>query len=158
MKSPIRLEPLASGRAPALHASGVSHESLPLNLVPSVSPVRGGCGRFPSGALRTPSSSEGINIPEFRTTVKDFQKRLVARLGLLGEVAWRVFRIIAGLLPAIHPTWAHAKQPADRKNLLYLILQGTLQQKTSLWRSRVDGRDEPGHDDNQQLTPQEPHT
>jgi hypothetical protein len=58
-KSPIRLEPLASGRAPALHASRVSHDPCLRYLSPSVSRVRGGCGRFPSGAFRRLSSSDG---------------------------------------------------------------------------------------------------
>jgi hypothetical protein len=52
-KSPIRLEPLASGRAPALHASGVSHNPR-LQTYPFSSPMQGWCGRFSSGALRTP--------------------------------------------------------------------------------------------------------
>ena len=46
-------EPRPSGRAPALHAASISRP-LPFDVIPSVLPMRGGCGRFPSGAFRAP--------------------------------------------------------------------------------------------------------
>jgi hypothetical protein len=47
-----------SGRAPALHASRVSHDACPGISSLRFRRLRGVCGRFPSGAFRRPSSSE----------------------------------------------------------------------------------------------------
>jgi hypothetical protein len=69
-KSPIRLEPWISGRAPALHALRASHDPC-LRCFPSVSPMRGGCSRIPSGALRTPFIQRQITISEIEAICKE---------------------------------------------------------------------------------------
>ena len=43
-----------SGRAPALHCLKSISQCLPSSPIPLVRRLRGGCGRFPSGALRAP--------------------------------------------------------------------------------------------------------
>ena len=56
---------LASGRAPALHASRSISQSLPSRLIPFVSLMRGGCGRFcraRSGAFH-PATDDPSAIP-----------------------------------------------------------------------------------------------
>jgi hypothetical protein len=63
----------ADGRQPFMPLKSISR-SLPLRLVPSVSPVRGGCGRLPSGALRAPLrapfTQRWIIVARFRPRVK----------------------------------------------------------------------------------------
>ncbi len=58
-------KPLDSGRAPALHAceclTTPAFKTYPF----VVSPMRGGSGRFPSGAWQRLSSSDGITMPQF---------------------------------------------------------------------------------------------
>jgi hypothetical protein len=53
-KEPDPVSSLSSGRAPALHACEVSHDACLCSLIPSIRPIRGGCGRFPSGACQAP--------------------------------------------------------------------------------------------------------
>jgi hypothetical protein len=71
---PLEREPepvsgLSSGRAPALHAC-VCLTTPVFSAYPFDSPVRGGCGRFPSGACESAFHQRWFTMPQFWPSVK----------------------------------------------------------------------------------------
>ncbi len=78
--SPIRCRAFqADGRQPFMPAN--ISQPLPLILIPSVAPMRGGCGRFPSGALRAPFTQRKFILARFRYYVKKIQQKGFLRKG-----------------------------------------------------------------------------
>ena len=86
IRCPARIRPLEkpdpvfelkpSGRAPALHACECLTNSA-FEPYPLVFAMRGGSGRFPSGAFRRLSSSDCFNLPGLQFFVKEFPEKLL---------------------------------------------------------------------------------